>query len=248
MNMLREFSAGRRDAMKIGIIGAGMIGGTLARRLTTLGHEIAIANSRGPETLRTLAAEVGASAVTPAEAARSGEIVVVAIPLRAVTELPKHLFAGVPADVVVIDTGNYYAARDGSIPAIDQGQLESVWVGQQLGRPVIKAFNSISFMSLLDKGRPKGSPERVALSVAGDAADARAKVLRLVDELGFDPVDAGGIDESWRQHPGTPCYTRDLDGPRLKEALAAAVRIRIPDYRKAADDAVRSYFEGQRQR
>jgi predicted dinucleotide-binding enzyme len=232
--------------MRIGIIGAGMIGGTLASRLTKLGHEVAIANSRGPETLRMLAAEVGATAVTPAEAARNGEIVVVAIPLRAVPELPKGLFARVPADVVVIDTGNYYPARDGRIPALDQGQLESVWVGQQLGRPVIKAFNSISFTSLLDKGRPKGSAGRGALSVAGDPPDSRAKVLRLVDELGFDPVDAGGIEESWRQQPGTPCYTKDLDAPRLKEALAAAVRSRIPEYRKAADDAARAYFETQR--
>src|SRR5918993_4736756 len=108
--------------MRIGIIGAGMIGGTLARRLAQLGHDVTIANSRGPETLAALAAEVGARAVAPKEAARSGEIVIVTIPERAVQDLPKDLFAGVPDDVVVIDTGNYYPARDGSIPAIEQGQ------------------------------------------------------------------------------------------------------------------------------
>ena len=146
--------------MKIGIIGAGMIGGTLARRLAQLGHEVAIANSRGPATLTALASEVGARAVTAAEAARSGEIVVVTIPQKAVKDLPLNLFADVPSDVVVIDTGNYYPARDGSIPAIEQGQPESAWVADRIGRPVIKAFNNIFFKSLLEKGTPRGSEVR----------------------------------------------------------------------------------------
>src|SRR3954452_12476601 len=188
--------------MNIGIIGAGMIGETLARRLAQLRHQVAIANSRGPETLRDIASEIGATAVTPLEAARSGEIVVITIPERAVPDLPRDLFTGVPADVVVIDTGNYYPTRDGRIPAIQQGQPESAWVAEQIGRPVIKAFNNIYFKSLLENGRSKGASDRIALPVAGDPVDVRAKVLRLVDELGFDPVDAGGIEESWRQQPG----------------------------------------------
>jgi predicted dinucleotide-binding enzyme len=234
--------------MKIGIIGAGMIGGTLARRLGQLGHQVAIANSRGPETLRDLASEAGATAVTAAEAARSGEIVVVTIPQRSVPELPGDLFAGVPADVVVIDTGNYYPTRDGRIPALEQGQPESAWVAEQIGRPVIKAFNNIYSKSLLENGRPKGTPGRIALPVAGDPVEARTKVMRLVDELGFDPVDAGGIDESWRQQPGTPCYTHDLDATRLKAALAAADRSRLPEYRKAADDAAKAFFRTESDR
>jgi 8-hydroxy-5-deazaflavin:NADPH oxidoreductase len=228
--------------MNIGIIGAGMIGETLARRLVQLGHQVAIANSRGPQTLRDLASQVGATAVTPLEAARSGEIVVITIPERAVPDLPRDLFAGVPGDVVVIDTGNYYPTRDGRIPAIEQGQPESAWVAEQMGRPVIKAFNNIYFKSLLENGRPKGTPDRIALPVAGDPAEARTQVLRLVDELGFDPVDAGGIEESWRQQPGTPCYTKDLDAVQLKVALAAAERSRVPEYRKAADDAAKAFF------
>jgi 8-hydroxy-5-deazaflavin:NADPH oxidoreductase len=228
--------------MRIGIIGAGMIGGTLARRLAQLGHEVAIANSRGPETLRDFASEVGATAVTANQAARSGEIVVIAIPERGVPELPRELFAGVSADVVVIDTGNYYPARDGRILAIEQGQPESAWVADQIGRPVIKAFNNIYFKSLLENGHPKGTPDRIALPVAGDPFEARAKVLRLVDELGFDPVDAGGIEDSWRQQPGTPCYTRDHNAVQLKAALAAAERSRVPEYRKAADDAAKAFF------
>jgi 8-hydroxy-5-deazaflavin:NADPH oxidoreductase len=231
--------------VKIGIIGAGMIGGALARRWAALGHDVVIANSRGPATIRELAVDVGATAVTAAEAARHGSIVVITIPQRAVPQLPKDLFAGVPADVVVVDTGNYYPSRDGRIAAIEAGQPESAWVAEQLGRPVIKAFNNIYFQSLADKGAPKGTAGRIALPVAGEPPSARAKVSQLIDELGFDAVDAGSLEDSWRQQPGTPCYTKDLDMPRLKEALAAAQRNRIPDYRKAADDAAKPYFEGQ---
>ncbi len=140
------------------------------------------------------------------------------------------------------------AIRDGRIPAIDEGQLESEWVSKQLGRPVVKAFNNIYFKSLLEKGTPKGTPGRIALPVAGDPPEARAKVLRLVDELGFDPVDAGGLEESWRQQPGTPCYGKDLDAPRLKEALAAADRSRIPEYRNAANEVLRAALESMNQR
>jgi 8-hydroxy-5-deazaflavin:NADPH oxidoreductase len=229
--------------MKIGIIGAGMIGETLARKLAQLGHQIAIANSRGPQTLRGLASEIGATAVTVVEAARSGEIVVITIPERAVPDLPRDLFDGVRADVVVIDTGNYYPSRDGRIPAIEQGQPESAWVAAQIGRPVIKAFNNIYFKSLLENGKPKGTPDRIALPVAGDPVEAREKVMRLIDELGFDPVDAGGLEESWRQQPGTPCYTKDLNAVQLKAALAAAERTRVPEYRKAADDAAKAFFQ-----
>lgn len=228
--------------MRIGIIGAGMIGGTLARRLAQLGHDVTIANSRGPETLAALAAEVGARAVEPREAARSGEIVIVTIPQRAVKDLPKELFAGVPADVVVVDTGNYYPARDGSIPEIEQGQPESAWVASQIGRPVIKGFNNIFFKSLLERGRPKDSADRVAIPVAGDVADAKSKVMQLIESLGFDAVDAGSLDESWRQQPGSPCYTGDFTAPELRRALAAAERDRVPEYRKAADDAARAYW------
>ncbi|AGC43417.1 coenzyme F420-dependent NADP oxidoreductase [Myxococcus stipitatus DSM 14675] len=232
--------------MKIGIIGAGSIGATLARKWVKLGHQVALANSRGPDSLRTLAAEIGATAVTAAEAARSGEVVVITIPQGAVPGLPKDLFAGVPSDVVVIDTGNYYPSRDGSIPALEQGQLESVWVSQHLGRPVIKAFNNIYFSSLAAKSTPKGTPGRIALPVAGDVPEAKAKVLRIIDELGFDTVDTGTLDDSWRQQPGSPCYTNDLDVKQLTAALAKAERSRVPEYRKAADDAARAFFESQK--
>ncbi len=221
--------------MKIGIIGAGHIGGTLTRRLTALGHEVSVANSRGPETLADLAAETGATAVSVGEAARGRDLVVVTIPEKNVPSLPAGLFRGVADDVVVVDTGNYYPRqRDGRIDAIEAGMTESRWVAQQLGRPVVKAFNNIYARHLLERGRPAGAAGRIALPVAGDDAAAKAVVLRLVDELGFDGVDAGGLDESWRQQPGTPVYGTDLDADGVRRALSEASRDRAPEWRAAA--------------
>jgi 8-hydroxy-5-deazaflavin:NADPH oxidoreductase len=218
--------------MKIGIIGAGNIGGAVTRRLTALGHDVSVANSRGPETLRDLAAETGANAVTVAEAARDKDVVVVTIPEKNVPDLPSDLFAGAGDDVVVVDTGNYYPQqRDGRIDAIEDGVAESRWVEQQLGRPVVKAFNNIYAQHLLEKGRPTGTPGRIALPVAGDDQAAKSVVLGLVDELGFDPVDAGGLDESWRQQPGTPVYATDLDADGVRGALAEATPDRKPEFR-----------------
>jgi predicted dinucleotide-binding enzyme len=221
--------------MKIGIIGAGQIGGTLARRLTAAGHQVFIANSRGPETLTGLAAETGAKPVTVREAARAGDIVIVTIPLKSIPKLPAGLFEGVSPDVVVVDTGNYYPQqRDGGIGPIEGGTPESRWVSQQLGRPVVKAFNNIYAQHLLERGKPKGAPGRIALPVAGDEQRAKQKVIRLFDELGFDGVDAGTLDESWRQQPGTPVYGTDLDAEGVRRGLAEARPDRPPAFRAGA--------------
>ena len=226
--------------MRIGIIGAGAIGGTLARHLSKRGHQVSIANSRGPESLATLAAEIGATPVSVVDAANTGEIVIISIPTKAVADLPLDLFANVPSSVVVIDTGNYHPElRDGRIDAIDRGMLDSQWVAQQIGRPVIKAFNNILATSLFEKGAPKGTTGRIALSVAGDSFDAKATVLRLVDDLGFDPVDGGDLDNSWRQQPGTPAYCRDLEAGALRRALAEADRSRIAEYRAEREASIR---------
>ena len=226
--------------MRIGVIGAGAVGGTLAQLLANLGHQVSIANSRGPESLTALATGIGASPVAVVDAARAAEIVIVAIPTNAVADLPQGLFANVPDSVVVVDTGNYHPElRDGRIDAIDRGMLDSEWVGQQLGRPVIKAFNNILATSLLEKGLPRGMPGRIALSVAGDSADGKAAVLRLVDDLGFDPVDGGELDDSWRQQPGTPAYCRDLGAAALQRALAEADRSRIAAYRADREAQIR---------
>jgi predicted dinucleotide-binding enzyme len=218
--------------MNIGIIGAGHIGGTLTRRFTAVGHQVFVANSRGPETLAALAQETGATPVTVNEAARRGDVIIVTIPERNIPELPGDLFAGVPDSVVVVDTGNYYPQqRDGRIAAIEEGTLESVWVSQQLGRPVVKGFNNIYAEHLLKKGQPAGTPGRIALPVAGDDERAKAIVLKLVEEIGFDAVDAGGLDESWRQQPGTPVYAADFDAEGVRQALSQASKERQPEWR-----------------
>ena len=218
--------------MKIGIIGAGQIGGTLTRRLAQVGHEVFVANSRGPASLAGLAKETGAKAVTVREAARTGQVVVVTIPEAKIRDLPKNLFEGVPSDVVVIDTGNYYPReRDGRIDEIEAGMLESRWVETQLGRPVIKAFNTMNYKKLLELGRPPGTPGRLALPVAGDDASAKEVVLQLVNELGFDGVDDGGLDDSWRQQPGTPVYDKNLDSAGVRNALAEARKERLRQWR-----------------
>lgn len=217
--------------MKIGIIGAGHIGGTLTRRLTALGHQVSVANSRGPQTLTDLARETGATPVTSSEAARGNDLVIIAIPEGRVPELPEDLFAGVPDDVAVVETGNYYPQRDGRIAEIEEGMPESRWVESQLGRPVIKAFNNIRARDLMEGGKPAGSPGRIALPVAGDDAAAKGAVLRLIDELGFDGVNAGGLDESWRQQPGTPVYATNLDAAGVRRALAEASPERPAEFR-----------------
>ncbi|HEX3866002.1 MAG TPA: NAD(P)-binding domain-containing protein [Gemmatimonadaceae bacterium] len=217
--------------MKIGIIGAGNIGGTLARRFRALGHDVSIANSRGPATLQSFADEIGAQAVSVEEAARGKDLVVVTIPEKNIPTLPKDLFADTPANAAVVDTGNYYPKqRDGRIDAIESGTIESRWVAQQLGRPVVKAFNNIYAKHLMERGTPRGTKGRIALPVAGDDRKAKDLVMQLVDALGFDPVDAGGLDDSWRQQPGSPVYGTDHDAEGVRSALASASKQRPADF------------------
>ena len=222
------------------------MGRILARHLARLGHHVSIANSRGPESLTALAAGIGATPVSVVDAAQSGDIVFVAIPTKAVADLPRELFASVAESVAVIDIGNYHPElRDGRIDAIDRGMPDSQWVAQQIGRPVIKAFNNILARSLLEKGVSRGATGRIALSVAGDSLHAKTAVLRLVDDLGFDPVDAGDLENSWRQQPGTPAYCRDLEAAALRRALAEADRSRIAEYRAEQEARIRRSMAAQ---
>ena len=220
--------------MNIGIIGAGHIGSALAVRLTSFGHSVAIANSRGPETLTDLAQKTGATPVTAKEAVRDADLIVVTIPLKSIPDLPKDLFEGVPADVPVIDTSNYYPLlRDGQLPELESGNLtESEWVQQHLGRPVLKVFNNIFAANLQNNGKPAGTPGRIALPVAGDEAAAKQKVMALVEELGFDAVDDGSLHESWRQQPGSPLYGADLPAAELKKQLQTLGTERTEEQRK----------------
>jgi 8-hydroxy-5-deazaflavin:NADPH oxidoreductase len=207
--------------MEIGVIGAGHIGGTLARRLGALGHRVVVANSRGPETHdESLTSSPGVTAGTAAQAA-DHDLVVVSIPTRAVPDLPGDAFAG----KIVVDTNNYYPQRDGQLAEIDAGTPSSRWAADHLvGARLVKAFNTINYRPLGDAGKPAGTPGRIAIPVAGDDAEAKRVVSELVDALGFDPVDAGSLDESWRQEPGTPVYGADADAEGARAALAAATR------------------------
>ena len=218
--------------MRIGIVGAGNIGGNLTRRLTHLGHEVRVANSRGPATIEDLTSQTGALGVDVADVAQGAQLVIIAVPEKNVPQLPADLLAGAAPGVVVLDTGNYYPQqRDGRIAEIEEGMTESRWVAEQIGHRVIKAFNGIYAANILEKPRPEGDPERIALPVAGDDPREKNLVMEIVNELGFDPVDAGSIDDSWRQQPGTPVYgaTTDANGVRL--ALASAHHVRGAEWR-----------------
>jgi 8-hydroxy-5-deazaflavin:NADPH oxidoreductase len=218
--------------LKIGIIGAGNIGSALTRHFTRLGHDVVVANSRGPETLADLAKETGAKPVQVSEAPRGRDLVVVTIPEGKIPRLPRDLFKNAAPDQIVIDTGNYYPRqRDGKIEGIENGLVESRWVEQQLGHPVIKVFNNIYAEHLGKRGKPQGTAGRIALPVSGDDAKAKKVVMELVNDMGFDPVDAGGLDESWRQQPGTPVYASDFDEAGVRQALAQASPERKPEWR-----------------
>lgn len=210
----------------IGFIGSGHIGSQLARLAVARGYDVVLSNSRGPETLQALVAELGehARAATPAEAAAAGDIVVVTTPLAAEATLPVEQLAG----KIVIDTNNYYPQRDGHIAELDD---ESTTVAERLQKVlptshVVKAFNHIGAADLTRQSLPAGSSDRRALIVAGDDPDARARVAALIDEFGFDAVDIGGLAEGWRAQRDTPAYGPRLDVARLRDALAAAKRYR----------------------
>lgn len=211
--------------MKIGIFGTGNIGGTLARKLAANGHDVRITKSDGAEKLKGFAAEIGAAAVDAYGAVDGADLIILSIPFPAIATLPKDLFDHNPDTVPLVDTGNYYPGmRDPKITEIDNGMTESVWVSQQLGRPIIKAFNNILAATLADLGRPSGSPDRIAAAVAGDDAAQKRIVMGIVDEVGLEPVDAGSLEESWRQQPSTPAYCCDWNANEMNEALAAAVK------------------------
>lgn len=217
--------------MKIGIIGAGNIGRVLALRFKEHGHDVFIGNSRGPSTLGDIARETGATPAELDDVVRDAAVIVVTIPEKKVLNLPAELFVDVPDTTVVIDTGNYYPReRDGRIEEIEAGMPESEWVSTMIGKPVIKAFNNIHAEHLRDFGKPEGTPGRIALPVSGDAADAKAVVMQLIGETGFDAVDNGPIAESWRQQPGTPVYGANFDAAKLKDGLQRAERARTPQW------------------
>jgi hypothetical protein len=216
--------------MKIGILGVGHIGKTIAQRLPEAGHSVKVANSRGPDTIDEDVLAAGARAVTAEEALTDVDVVILSIPLKRIRDVAP-LIAKLPDETVVIDTSNYYPFRDDKIDAIEAGQVESVWVAEQLGRPIAKAWNAIGSASFAKKGKPAGAAGRIAIPVAADRDRDREVAMALVEDTGLDAVDAGTLAESWRQQPGAPAYCTDLAKEEMKPALAAAEKERLPKRR-----------------
>jgi 8-hydroxy-5-deazaflavin:NADPH oxidoreductase len=222
--------SGEVKSMKVGILGVGHIGKTLAQRLPQAGHSVKVANSRGPETIEADVLATGARAVTTQEALADVDVVILSIPLNRIGDIAP-LVAKLPDETVVIDTSNYYPFRDDKIEAIEDGQVESLWVVEQLGRPIAKAWNAIGSASLAHKDQVAGTPGRIAIPVAADRDKDREVAMSLVQDTGFDAFDAGRLDQSWRQQPGAPAYCTDLTRDEMGPALAAADRSRLPKRR-----------------
>jgi predicted dinucleotide-binding enzyme len=218
--------------MKIGIIGAGEIGGTLIRQYSRGGHKVKMANSGGIEKLKGLALETGASAVTLRDVVTDVDVIVISIPLIRILELPRNLFENTPANTVIIDTCNYYPIRDGIIKDIEDGMPESVWVSNRLQLPVIKVYNSIFYRSLASSGLPTGAALRLALPIAGDDKQSKEIASILVDNSGFDSLDHGPLRNSWKQQPGSPVYCTDLTLAQLKKSIEKAKKELLPARRE----------------
>ena len=222
--------------MTLGLIGSGLIGSTVARLAVDAGHDVVLSNSRGPETLADLVAELGphARAASPAEAAAAGDLVLVSLPLLAYPTLPAASFVGKP----VLDTGNYYAQRDGQIEELDSGSLtDTEYLAQFIpGARVVKVFNNIFYKHLQNLARPTGAGDRTYLPIAGDDAGAKLTVAEFLDSIGYGAVDGGPLIDGWRQQPGTPVYGAPYgafdnekgtpaDAALIRTALAAAARM-----------------------
>ena len=220
--------------MKIGIIGAGKIGAALIKQYSQAGHEVKMTNASGIEKLRTLENETGAKAVTLREAVNDIEVLVISIPLVAIPKLVKSLGQSISDNTVIIDTTNYYPARDGRIDDIENGMPESVWVSTRLTQPVVKVYNSILAGSLVQAGLPNGSTSRIALPVSGDTEQAKNIVAKLVNDSGFDALDIGNLNDSWRQQPGSPVYCTDLNLSQLKRNIPKAQKELLPEKRDLA--------------
>ncbi|CAM3553299.1 NADPH-dependent F420 reductase [Flavobacterium chungbukense] len=220
--------------MKIGIIGTGAIGGTIAKKMAQAGHEVKVNNTDQAEKLEARAEELGATAATLKNVVKDVDVIILSLPTIAIPTLPKDLLAGVPENVIVVDTSNYYPFRDADIEEIKNGKVESIWVSEQLGRPVVKAFNNLLAETLANGGKNSGAEDRIAMAVAGDDPQAKKVIASLVNDAGYDAVDSGRLSESWRHQPGTPAYCTELNEEELKQALSDGVKEAAPSLRDKA--------------
>jgi predicted dinucleotide-binding enzyme len=204
--------------MRIGVIGSGHIGGAVGERLVQAGHDVAIANTRGVDGVRETAERIGAQPATIEDAAGYGDVVFEAIPFGAYGSLPADALKG----KVVVDASNYYPGRDGPMDEVENGTPSSRLIADHLGGArVVKAFNTIMASRIRDEYKPAGDPGRLAIPIAGDDDDAKRLVTQLVDDIGFDAVDAGTLEQSSRQEPGTPVSGPALNADGVRDALAS---------------------------
>ena len=223
--------------MIIGILGVGHIGKTLALKLSAAGHEVKVANSSGPETISADVLVTGAQAVTAQQALVDVDVIILSIPLNRIPQIAP-LLEGVSDETVLIDTSNYYPGRDNKIDSIEAGQVESLWVQEQIGHPIAKVWNAIGSDSFSKKGQSDGSPTRIAIPIAADREIDRKVTMTLVDNTGFDAFNTGSLADSWRQQPGAPGYCTDLTLKELPAAIATAERKRLPKRRDLAVAAI----------
>ena len=216
--------------MKIGILGTGSIGSTLAEKLSHAGHQVKVTNTRDMAELQKIATRLGAAAATIEDVVKDVDVIIFSIPFKAYKDLPKNLLQDVPEEVVIMDTSNYYPLRDGELPGL-QGKTESEYISETLGRPVIKAFNNILAYTFKHKGKAANEEGRIAISIAGDNEAHKKVAAEIVDITGFDTVDGGSLADSWRQEPGTPAYCTELNAAELQQALQKAEKGKAPAIR-----------------
>ncbi|PAF34285.1 3-hydroxyisobutyrate dehydrogenase [Terribacillus saccharophilus] len=211
--------------MKFGIIGAGSIGSIISRKLVKNGHDVKIADARGMEHLE--GKDLAGKPVRAEDAITNIEVLILSLPLRALSSV-RNIIGQVGEEVIVVDTSNYYPGRDDKIEEIEDGMVESIWVSNQLGRPIIKAFNNLLAYTLENEGTPEGASGRIAMAVAGDNVKHKQIIMDVVNQIGFDTVDGGSLSDSWRQQPGTPAYCTELTKDELTIALKEANKEKVP--------------------
>ncbi|MBM7602607.1 putative dinucleotide-binding enzyme [Metabacillus crassostreae] len=222
--------------MRFGIIGAGPIGSIISKKLVESGHAVKIADARGIERLE--GKELAGTAVPVEDAINNINVLIISLPTRALPSI-RNIIEQVAEEVIIVDTSNYYPFRDGKIEEIENGMVESVWVSNQLDRPIIKAFNNLLAYTLENEGTTEDSSGRIAMTVAGDNLSQKQVIMGVVNELGFDAVDSGSLSDSWRQQPGTPAYCTELTKDQLTKALKKANKEKAPILR----DKVMERFE-----
>ncbi|XWW50027.1 NAD(P)-binding domain-containing protein [Planococcus sp. 11815] len=211
--------------MRFGIIGAGPIGTSIARKLVENGHDVKIADVRDIEHLE--GKEIAGTPVSVEDVINNIDVLFLSLPLHVMASI-RHIVDQAGEEVIIADTSNYYPFRDNKIEEIENGMVESVWVSQQLGRPIIKAFSNQLAYTLENKGTPEGTNGRIAMAIAGDDPAQKQQIMAVVNELGFDAVDSGSLRDSWRQQPGTPAYCTELTKAELTEALKKADKEKAP--------------------